>query len=83
MKKISANGYRNIDEVSFEEFTSREEKDNAINEFFADFEKPFGITTDVIGYLVDEDTNERIGYIEESYVDSGSVDYYYTALIHG
>ena len=69
--------------VNTVEFTSGEDLEKSVEEFFQDFEKPYGITSNVIAYIIDEDTNESIGYIQEHYVDSGSVDYYYTELIHG
>ena len=78
-----ANNFKGRLDMDREEFCSREEKDKSVEEFFTEFEKPYGITTNVIGYIMDADTNESIGYIEEHYVDSGSVDYYYTTLIHG
>jgi len=78
MKAIGTNG-NNI-QKSFEVFSSIEEKNNAVNDFFAEFEHQ-RITTHVIGYLLDEVTGEKNGYIEENYVDNGSVDHYYTALI--
>lgn len=77
-----ANGYRKPLSMDCEEFTLRDLKDAAVENFFEEFEKPYGITSNVIGYILDKN-NETIGYIEEHYVDSGSVDYYYTAFIHG
>ena len=79
MKKINANGYKNINNVEYRLFADYSTKDRAIEEFFEDFDKPYGITTNVIGYIVDDD-GENVGVIEESYVDSGSVDYFYTAF---
>lgn len=77
----SANNFKGRLDINCKEFSSKEEKDKSVEEFFARFEKPCGITSNVIGYIVDSATNESIGYIEEHYVDSGSIDYYYTALV--
>jgi hypothetical protein len=68
-----------ISKYNAQEFDSREEKDNTVTSFFEDFEKPYGIKSNVLGYLINND-GDNIGYVEEHYVDSGSVDYLYTAL---
>jgi len=82
-KIIPANNFKGIHNVKPVEFTNREELSDSVIAFFEEFEKPYGITSNTIGYVIDEDTNESVGYIEEHYVDSGSVDYYYTQLNHG
>jgi hypothetical protein len=82
-KITPANNFKGNLNVNTVEFTSREDLEKSVEDFFSDFEKPYGITSNVIGYIIDEDTNESVGYIQEHYVDSGSVDYYYTELIHG
>lgn len=82
-KITPANNFKGNLNITPVEFTSREQLANSVKEFFAYFEKPYGITSNVIGYVIDEDTNESIAYIEEHYTDSGSDDYYYTQLNHG
>lgn len=82
-KITPANSFKGNLNINTVEFTSREDLEKSVEEFFQDFEKTYGITSNVIGYIIDEDTNESVGYIQEHYVDSGSVDYYYTELIHG
>lgn len=82
MKAISANNYSKIENVQYVEFSSNEEKENAINQYFQDFDQPYRIESNVIGYLIDEETGDQLGFIEEHYIDSGSEDYYYTAVIH-
>lgn len=81
MKTINTNGYTNIDKVEFEQFLTKEEKNTAVVEYFEAFENR-NVKSNVIGYVLDDINNERIGYIEEHYVDSGSDDYYYTAVIN-
>lgn len=68
-----------ISKYNAQEFNSRKEKDNEVTSFFEEFEKPYGIKSNVLGYLVNNDGN-NIGYVEEHYVDCGSDDYMYTAL---
>jgi len=62
-----------------QEFISREEKDKAVTTFFADFEKPYGVYSNILGYLTNYD-GERIAYVEEHFADAGSDDYMYTAV---
>ena len=76
-KYINANGHKGIEKLSFVHFDSIECKNNAINQFFGEGK----IISHVIGYITDEE-NYRIGYCEEHYIDSGSDNYFYTALIY-
>lgn len=82
MKAISANNYSKIDRVQYSEFFNINDKVKSVNEYFQNFDQPFNIISNVIGYLIDEETGDQLGYIEEHYIDSGSEDYYYTAVIH-
>ena len=85
-KTIPANNFKGSLSMDCEEFTDREVKDLYVANWFFEYTKDDPMTepihTNVIGYIYN-DYNERIGYIEEHYMDSGSVDYIYTALIHG
>jgi hypothetical protein len=83
-KTSPANNFKGSLSMDCEEFTDREAKDLAVVNWFNELKDSDELTdsihTNVIGYILD-DEGERIGYIEEHYIDSGSVDYYYTALI--
>ena len=83
-KLTPANNFKGTFPLKYDVFVNRNEMEKSISDFFENFEKPDGITQNVIGYVLNPDINESdpIGYMLECYVDSGSNDYYYTVLIH-
>ena len=81
MKIIKAAGYigsLNIDTITC---SSLEEKRSIVLEFFKSNNKSSEIISNIIAYYISEESNERIGYIEEHYINSKSTDYLYTSYI--
>jgi len=65
----------------FEQFKDEEGKAQYVAEFFS-YNGMHHIYSNIVGYVVDEQ-GITIGYMEESFIDSGSDDYVFTVVIHG